>query len=102
MSAYRNCLHIASSESGQRLQLAADLLVHAKETVMIDNLLALRADPQGIICEVILAGSSEPRAQIETAKALLKDSSIGKYVHSLNLKWIAVEDYGTGTVQVWP
>jgi hypothetical protein len=101
MSAYKNDLHIEGSEEGQRLQLAVDLLRHAQGVIVIDDLLALRAGSQGIItCEVIVRGPAEPQLQIENAQALLNSSTIGKHLHARNLEWIAVEDYGTGTVQV--
>jgi hypothetical protein len=102
MSAYKNDLHIESSEAGQRLHLAVDLLGHARGVIVIDDLLALRAGSQRITCEVIVRGSAEPQLQIENAQTLLNGSTIGKHLQSWNLEWIAVEDYGTGTAQVWP
>jgi hypothetical protein len=102
MSAYKNDLHIDSFEEGQRLQLAIDLLEQAQGAIVIDNRLALRAGPRGITCEVIVRGSAEPQLQVESAKVILNGSAIGKHLHAWKLEWIAVEDYGTGTVQLWP
>jgi len=101
MSAYKDALHISDVETGQRLQLAIDLLLNGKGVVVIDDLLALRPFSGQILCEVISQGFATPQVQIENAKKLLHESSIGDSLQGQQLQWLVVEDYGTGTIEVW-
>jgi hypothetical protein len=101
MSAYKDALHISVKEAGQRLQLAIDLLLSGEGVVVIDNLLALRPHKGQILCEVISQGTTPPQDQIKNAKAFLQESSISEYLPCNKLQWLVVEDYGTGTIEVW-
>ena len=101
MNAYKHALHISENESGQRLELAKDLLLNGKGVVVIDDLLALRPLSGQIMCEVISQSSAPPQAQILNAKKLLLESSIGDSLQGKKLQWLVVEDYGTGTIEVW-
>jgi hypothetical protein len=102
MNTFQGLLHIESSEGGKRLQLAIDLLTNLEGAVLINDVLSLRPNPQGIECAVILTGLIDPQSQVENAKRLLEKSTIGQFVQSRKLRWIAVDDYGMGAIQIWP
>ena len=101
MSAYKHALHLSSTERGPRLQLAAELLAEGREVVVLDGVLALRPESDKILCEVISAGSVPPQTQVESAKRLLQASTLGGLVDSQRCRWLVVEDYGTGTIELW-
>jgi hypothetical protein len=101
MSAYKNALHLFSAEQGPRLQLAAEMLAEKRAVVVLDGALALRPDSGKILCEVISSGSIAPQTQAEEAKRLLRASTFGSFVDWDRCQWLVVEDYGTGTVELW-
>ena len=101
MSAYKHALHLSSTERGPRLQLAAELLAEGRVVVVLDDALALRPDSDKILCEVISSGSAAHQTQVESAKRLLHASTLGSLVNSQRCRWLVVEDYGTGTVELW-
>jgi hypothetical protein len=76
--------------------------------VLISDVVALRAEPAGIFCEVIDpyhgAHGSQQRyeALIANAKAALEASPLAGTVSSEQLQWLVVDDYGMGTRQLWP
>jgi hypothetical protein len=108
VSAYKDALAIASDTNGTRRQLALDLLSSGENVVLLEGRLALRPSHEGILCEVITNLPPAARtpdalqAEIESAQALLATSTVGHQVQQSVLKWLVVEDYGTGTLQVWP
>jgi hypothetical protein len=53
MSAYENALVVDDTSSDERLALAAEVLDHCKEVVMLDGVVALRPTADAILCEVI-------------------------------------------------
>ena len=107
MSAYKDALHIEPGESGSRLQLARELLSSGKAVVLLGERLALRPMASRILCEVITqlpTQSREPAAhlsEVESAKQMLNASTIASAVNSKKLEWLVVDDYGTGTVELW-
>ena len=101
MSAYKHALHLSSTERGPRLQLAGELLAEGREVVVLDDVLALRPESEKILCEVIAVGSVAHQAQVESAKRLLNASTLGSFVDSQRCRWLVVEDYGTGTMELW-
>ena len=107
MSAYKDALHIEPEESGSRLQLALELLSSGEAVVLLGDRLALRPMASRILCEVITqlpAQSREPAAhlsEIESAKRMLNASTIASAVKTKKLEWLVVDDYGTGTVELW-
>ena len=101
MSAYKHALHLSSAEQGPRLQLAAEVLAERRAVVVLDDALALRPDSDKILCEVISSGSVAHQAQVEAAKRLLQESTLGRMMDRERCQWLVVEDYGTGTVELW-
>jgi hypothetical protein len=107
MSAYKDALHIEPEESGSRLQLAVECLSSGKVVVLLGERLALRPMPGRILCEVITqlpTQSRQPtahRSEVESAKRMLTASTIASAVSSKKLEWLVVDDYGTGTVELW-
>ena len=103
MSAYRNALHIKSDVSGDRLTLAKELLSTGQGVVVIDGALALRANGNEILCEVISGGQgADLSSEVADAKNLLLRSTISLLTTpGLDLQWNLVEDYGTGTQELW-
>jgi hypothetical protein len=102
MSAYKNDLHINSHESGARLALAQELLNLAQGVVVIDDSLALRPTQEAVLCEVIVTSPKQDYSSyIAAAKDLLACSTLSRWAQSKNLQWLVVDDYGTGTVELW-
>ena len=104
MSAYKNDLHIRANESGRRAQLAAELVLSGHGVVVIEDALALRPNDGELLCEVISRSSLDVasyKAVVENAKALLASSSLAAVTSSKKLSWLVVEDYGTGTLELW-
>ena len=69
--------------------------------MVLDGALALRPDSDKILCEVISSGSIAPQTQAVRAKRLLQVSTFGGFVDRDRCQWLVVEDYGTGTVELW-
>jgi hypothetical protein len=104
MSAYKSDLHIRANESGRRAELAAGLVSEGQGVVVIEETLALRPNGGELLCEVISRPSLDVatyRAAVENAKALLASSSLAAATSSKKLSWLVVEDYGTGTLELW-
>jgi hypothetical protein len=108
MNAYDSALHIDADASPQRLQLAASLLADRTAVVLLCGRLALRAEPERIVCEVLdpyhgeRGSEARYRRLIEEAKQLLASSPISAAVRDKNHYWCVVDDYGMGTAQLWP
>lgn len=107
MSAYRHALQIDANSSQQRMALAADVLVGCEQVVLLEGLLALRATQDAILCEVIdpmpslTCTDAEYRTLAENAAAALRASPLHALLPSKQLKWLVVEDHGTGTMERW-
>jgi hypothetical protein len=103
MSAYRDALHIKSDESGSRLTLAQDLLTTGQGVVVLNGVLALRSNGHEILCEVISNGpSADFSSEVASAKDVLARSTLGlPSAAGIALQWIVVDDYGTGTQELW-
>ena len=102
--AYDDALQIASSETGSRADLAIDLLANANGVVVLDSVLALRPEPDRILCEVFASPSTVPgkyEAVAESAKEFLAQSTIFKALPVKPLSWLVVYDYGKGVVVLW-
>ena len=108
MSAYRHALVIDESASVARLNLATELLANGESVVVLDGVVALRGADREILCEVldpmpsVRRHSKDYRNMVENAERGLKQSSLVRHLPNKPLRWIVVEDYGTGTVQRWP
>ena len=75
---------------------------------MLENRLALRRMKEYVLCEVITQlqphehQEEKLAEEINQAKDLLKNSTIQNLVKEYKLKWLVIEDYGSGSVQIWP
>ena len=103
MSAYEDALHITAGEIGPRALLASEVLSTRSGVVVLDNVLALRPEPDRIFCEVIAeAGSPHNyQAAVEAAQSLLKSSTLFNSVSGKALCWLVVDDYGMGVGVLW-
>lgn len=108
MAAYKHALAIDDDSSEQRLLLAAGMLERCEGVVMLDGNVALRPTPRVIFCEVI---DREPAAHrcaeefkvlVENAQRRVAQSKLAARLPRRPLHWLVVEDYGTGTLELWP
>jgi hypothetical protein len=108
MSAYRDALVVDDSSSDQRLDLAVGVLNRCEGVVLLDGVVALRPTPRAIICEVIDPAptahrcAEEFKVLVENASLVLANSKLAKWLPSRSLEWVVVDDYGSGTVELWP
>jgi hypothetical protein len=105
--AYKDALHIELEEVGSRLSLASELLADRRAVVLLGDRLALRSLPDHVLCEVITQipeASRSPqahKAEVESARRMLEASTLGSALKGRKLQWLVVEDYGTGTTELW-
>lgn len=108
MSAYKHALRLWTDASPQRVELAASVLDRGEEVVLLDGQLALRSESGRILCEVIDPFVDGPKleqryhALVQSAQQLLSASPLNAYTRTKHLEWLVVQDYGTGTTQLWP
>jgi hypothetical protein len=108
MSAYRDALAIDDASSEQRIALAAELLSSGRGVVLLEGMVALCPTADGILCEVIDPMPSAHRCAeefkvlVENAERTLSASKLGGLLPRRPLKWLVVEDYETGTLELWP
>lgn len=76
--------------------------------MLVDQRLALRPTEDALLCEVITRlpeasrSDSAMREEVKAAQELLASSTLADVVKRSSLKWLVVDDYGNGTIQVWP
>jgi hypothetical protein len=108
MSAYRDALIVDDNSSDQRLDLAAAVLDRCEGVVLLDGMVALRPTPRAIICEVIDPApaahrcAEEFKVLVENASFSFANSKLEERLPSRPLEWVVVDDYGSGTVELWP
>jgi hypothetical protein len=107
MSAYKDALVVDDTSSDQRLDLAGQVLAQCESVVLLYGVVALRPTPGEIICEVIDPAPNSHRCAeefkvlAENAGRALSGSRLAARLPSRPLKWVVVDDYGTGTVELW-
>ena len=107
MSAYKDALALELSASDERVALAADMLVNGTGVVLLGGVLALRPNGPELLCEVIDPMPSAHRCAneyevlVENAQLALDASKLGARLPDRPRKWLVVEDYGTGTMELW-
>jgi hypothetical protein len=108
MSAYRDAFVVDDNSSDQRLALAAAVLDRCEGVVLFDGMVALRSTPHAILCEVIDPApnthrcAEEFKVLVENASLSLASSKFSKRLPIRPLEWLVVDDYGSGTAQLWP
>ena len=100
-------LLIDDSSSEQRLTLAAELLDRCAGVVILDGVATLRPSPGEIECSVTEPTGTMARCEeeykvlVENAARALRASRLGRRLPDRPLRWIVVDDYGTGTAELW-
>src|SRR5512139_177715 len=108
MSAYRDAVAIDDDSSDERIALAIEKLGGGQGVVLIGNSLALCPTNVGIRCEVIdpMPGAhrcaEEFKVLLENAARALAASKLGRLLPDRPLKWVVVEERGSGTLELWP
>ena len=108
MSAYRDALSISSDTEGPRRELALEVLASKGGVVLVDERVALRPIEDSVLCEVITRLPEESRSdsamreEINAAQDLLASSTLADVMKRSSLTWLVVDDYGSGTIQLWP
>ena len=107
MSAYRKALQIEMDASRARIDLAESLLRRCEGTVLLAQRIALRPEPNRIVCEVIddsldsRRSPEEYESLVAAAREFLMDSPLGHSIAKRKLEWVVVAESGTGTVELW-
>lgn len=105
MSVFRNGLYITSDTTGDRLNLARELLESGEACVVLDGRVAMDRRGDRTLCSVITRAPDGTarvfEGEIQAAKQLLYTSSIRQFVRE-PMDWEVVDDYGNGAVRVWP
>jgi len=108
MTAYRNAVDLYLDSPRDRICTAAGFLREAKTTVFVEGWLALRGTSRNaVLVEVVDRADATGRSDhyeslLAQARSLLADPSFACFVEGMQLDWLVVQDYGTGTIQVWP
>lgn len=107
MSAYKDALVLGPSASDERVALAAEMLASGAGVVLLEGILALRSMGSELLCEVIDPTPSAHRCAneyevlVENARLALEGSKLGTRLPNWSRQWLVVEDYGTGTMELW-
>ena len=108
MTAYRDALALSESDGQSRLDLAVTMLNEEGFVVLFEHQIALRRERDRILCEVIepyvqVPGSADRYQKLlDSAQALFRESTLYRALPDVRLDWIVVNDYHTGTIQLWP
>ncbi len=87
--------------------MAAEILATGAGIVIFDETVALRPTPTCLLCEVVDPApisrrcENEYEVMVENAQRMLDSSRLRKHLPEIPRKWLVVEDYGTGTVELW-
>lgn len=100
-------LVIGLGASEQRLALAADLLARCDGIVIVEGVGTLTPGPDAIECAIAepMPGASrceeEYRVIVENAARVLRASKLGHHLPDRPLRWVIVDDDGTGIIELW-
>ena len=107
MSAYRDALSIDAEASDQRLALAAQVLADRSGVVVLQGVVALCPMRTELLCEVVDPMPSSHRCaveyevMVENARRALEASKLRDLLPPLSRRWLVVEDWGSGTSELW-
>jgi hypothetical protein len=100
-------LTIDDSSSDQRLALAAELLERCGGTVSLEGIATLRPCFDHIECAVTDPAPGAARCEeefkvlVENAAHALRASKLGSRLPDRPLRWVVIDDYGTGSIELW-
>lgn len=100
-------LVIGPGASEQRLALAADFLERCEGVVVVEGIATLTPGPDVIECTIAepIPGASrceeEYRVLVENAARALRASKLGHHLPDRPLRWVIVDDDGTGIIELW-
>jgi len=100
-------MFVDANSPDECLELAAEMLVTGAGVVIFEETVALRPTPTCLFCEVIDPAPASRRCEneyevlVENAQRLLDSSRLGKRLPDFPRKWLVVESYGTGAVELW-
>src|SRR5688572_11593642 len=100
-------LVIDESSSEQRLRLAAELLDRCNGVVVLEGVVTLWPRPSEIECAVadpmpsIARCEEEYKVLVENAARDLQASKLARRMPDRPLRWVVVNDYGNGSVELW-
>ena len=102
-----NTVVIDEFATEQRLALAAELLERSSGIVVLDGVATLWPRPNEIECAVTLAMTAIARCEeeykvlVENAAHALRASKLGARMPRRHLRWVVVDHYGKGSVELW-
>ena len=100
-------LVIDESSSEQRLQLATELLEDCNGVVVLDGIATLWPRSTEFECAVAIPSHSiakceeEYKVLVENAARALQASKLASRMPERPLRWVVVDDYGNGSVELW-
>lgn len=90
----------------KRVARAAEVLASGTGVVLVEGIVALRPSAHELLCEVIdpipsaHRCANEYKALIENAQRALETSKLGSLLPDLRRKWLVVEEFGIGTMEI--
>ncbi len=102
-----NTVVIDDLATEQRLTLAAELLERSSGIVVLDGVVTLWPRPNEIECAVTLAMTAIARCEeeykvlVENAAHALRASKLGPRMPRRHLRWVVIDHYGKGSVELW-
>jgi hypothetical protein len=100
-------LVVDGSSSEQRLQLAAELLENCNGVVVLDGVVTLWPRPTETECAVAVPVHSIARCEeeykvlVENAARALQASRLAPHMPERPLRWVVVDNFGNGSVELW-
>ena len=100
-------LVVDDSSSDQRLALAQELLESCRCAVVLDGVATLWPSRTHIECAVPVPAPFTPRCEeeykvlVENAARALQSSNLAGRLPNRPLRWLVVDDYGTGSIELW-
>jgi len=108
MSAFKHALKLREDDSESRLALALSLLQDGDSPVLFEDEIALWREEDRVVAAVIDPYSDGPdsadryRELIKSAQKRFDHSSLRQFLPATHFDWIVLNDYGMGTIKLWP
>ena len=100
-------LVISAGASEQRLALAAELLERCEGVVILEGVGTLTPKPDCIECAIAEPTPGAARCEeeykvlVENAAHALRATKLGAHLPDRPLRWVVVDDDGTGVIELW-